>query len=380
MRLPPARALLLCLLPLSACGDSTEDTQATDAASDSDSVDATAGPSETGASETGSSDATTAGSDSDGSETDATTEEPQAIPTDEGLRVAFFGDNGLGDDSLATLELVASEGADFLIILGDFDYLSLPAFWEMQLTEGLGEGFPLFAAVGNHDVDAWPEYQANLEARYAAISGAACDGDLGVQSSCLYRGLHFLLSGVGTLGSGHESWIADELAASDAIWKVCAWHKNQNDMQAGGKGDEVGWGAYKACQDGGAIVATGHEHSYSRTQSLTDLGNVAGGHGATGEHESLMIRPGETFVFVSGMGGTGIRDYHADEHDDDTWWSTIYTEDHYRKHGQLISDFSAEVGVTFIDFYVDGDPYKARGYFKNVDGLIIDEWEMHAAP
>src|SRR5688500_20322805 len=42
--------------------------------------------------------------------------------TPENLRVAFFGDHGLGSESVATLELVISEDADFLVILGDFDY------------------------------------------------------------------------------------------------------------------------------------------------------------------------------------------------------------------------------------------------------------------
>ena len=34
---------------------------------------------------------------------------------------------------------------------------------------------------------------------------------------------------------------------------------------------EVGWGPYEECREGGAIVATGHEHSYSRTHLMDNF-------------------------------------------------------------------------------------------------------------
>jgi hypothetical protein len=172
-------------------------------------------------------------------------------------------------------------------------------------------------------------------------------------------------------------YIEQTLAQSDAIWKICAWHKNQHDMQLGGKHDEVGWGAYRACQAGGAIVATGHEHTYGRTRTLTDLGNHDAGHGAVGELDTVTVRPGSTFVFVSGMGGNEIRDFEAD-HADDTWWATQYTSNVYVQNGDAVEEFEAKLGVMFIDFHVDGDPYKARGYFKNLAGEMIDEFTIFA--
>ena len=51
-----------------------------------------------------------------------------------------------------------------------------------------------------------------------------------------------VLSGVGTLftqGIDHTAYIADSLAQDDSIWSICSWHKNQNAMQVGGKGN--GW-------------------------------------------------------------------------------------------------------------------------------------------
>jgi predicted phosphodiesterase len=305
---------------------------------------------------------------------------PGATP--ENLRVAFFGDHGLGSDSIATLELVRAENAEFLVILGDFDYIDEPTTWHEQLDEGLGPDFPMFAVAGNHDEAEWDGYREVLMDRLGPIVGAECDGEIGIQMDCEYQGIQLVLSGVGTMDPesdvSHEDFITQTLAESESIWKVCAWHKNQHDMQLGDKGDEVGWEAYQNCQAGGAIIATGHEHTYERTLTLTDVGNRKAGHGAVGEPEVMQVGPGSTFVFVAGLGGVGIRDFEPD-HADDTWWATQYTSNVYVQNGDPIEDFTAEIGVLFIDFHVDGDPYKARGYFKNLAGEMIDEFEIYAA-
>jgi len=33
-----------------------------------------------------------------------------------------------------------------------------------------------------------------------------------------------------------------------------------------------------------------------------------------------------------------------------------------------------EDGALFIDFHVDGDPYKAHAYFKTVSGAVVDSF------
>ena len=37
-------------------------------------------------------------------------------------------------------------------------------------------------------------------------------------------------------------------------------------------------------------------------------------------------------------------------------------------------------GALFIVFNVDGDPYKAYGYFKNVNGQVIDDFTITSQP
>ena len=43
-----------------------------------------------------------------------------------------------------------------MIHLGDFDYDDDPEAWDSLISEVLGEDFPYFAAIGNHDEDVWP--------------------------------------------------------------------------------------------------------------------------------------------------------------------------------------------------------------------------------
>lgn len=382
---PVLVALLACSEGLLACSDGAggrpSDTGGSITAS-------TTGPDEASAT----TDATSGGSTTTGNTTDAMGDGdgdggPRGTPTVEQLRVAFIGDQGLSSDATAVLDLVTSEGADFLLIAGDFDYTDNPTAWDELNVAALGPDFPLFAVAGNHDEAAFygtNGYQTKINDRLqpALDDGAICTGDIGLNSTCNYMGLFMAFSGVDVFDSQYDSakHLRDELSASDAIWSVCMWHKNQNDMQAGGKGDEAGWAVYQACQQEGGIIITGHEHSYSRTLTLTDLGNEPSDHGATGQPELMVVGEGSTFVSVVGTGGQGLRDYEADSHADDTWWATIYTTNYYVRDQQVITNWDPVPGVLFIDFYVEGDPYKASAYFKNINGAIIDEYDIIRDP
>ncbi|MCX4241376.1 metallophosphoesterase [Paraliomyxa miuraensis] len=338
-----------------------------------------------GAASTAGGDANTTGA-GDGASTGGGDGAPPLIgtPTQEGLRVAFIGDQGNGEDSVAVRELIESEGADFVLIAGDFDYEDDPNLWEEENVEGFGSDYPIFAVVGNHDKAEFDGYQEKLVERlqHALADGAACTGEIGGNSACTYRGLFMAMSGVDVTDGQAESedHLRAELEANDAIWSICLWHKNQTDMQLGSKTNDAGWGVYQACQDEGAIIITGHEHTYSRTLTLTNLGNGDDGHGATGVFDLVTVGEGSTFVSVVGTGGRGLRDYEADKHDDDTWWASFYTSNLCKMNGGVIDDCDESPGALFIDFYVDGDPYKARGYVKTINGTIMDEYEIIREP
>jgi len=335
------------------------------------------------ASTTASSSATSAtASESSGPATSADSGDsggPSGPATEENLKVALFGDQGSGADPKAVYQLALDEGADLILLMGDFDYEDDPALFHAEMVEVLGDSFPVFGVIGNHDVAAWSGYRDVLQTRLDAIPGATCTGgDIGGMSSCKFKGLHFVLSGIGTLGTDaeQEQFLEQSLQEDDSIWSICVWHKNQTDMQAGDKGNEVGWNVFQICQDNGGFVAMGHEHSYARTLTLTDVGNEAAGHGAVGNPETIDVALGSTFSVCTGLGGSSIRDYDPSRHDDDTWWASIYTNNLYMKNGMDIASFQANYGALFIEFHVDGDPTKANAYFKNIDGEITDEFTI----
>jgi len=189
------------------------------------------------------------------------------------FKIACIGDQALGQNAVSVLQLIKDEGAHMVLHQGDFDYIDDPNLWDQQINDVLGDDFPYFASVGNHDVLKWSEYQQKLVERLAKVSGENCSGDVGVKSSCTFNGIFFILSGVGTLDSGHDTYIKNQLSQNNSIWRICTWHKNMNQMQLGTKTDDTGWEVYEECRKGGAMIVTGHEHTYSRTKTLTSIEN-----------------------------------------------------------------------------------------------------------
>ena len=341
--------------------------------------------------------------------------EPDFIVPDANLKVAIIGDSGYGPRADAVLAMIRDQGAQLVLHQGDLGYDEAnpesPVLWhagvERMLDTSVEGLFPYLYSVGNHDVKFWDQvepkgYGRILRERTAQTDGLECNGELGVNATCTYQGLFVVLSGAGTMGEGHTAFMASALDDNqDYLWRITSWHKNQHDMQAGGKGDETGWEVYQESQRGGAIIVTGHEHSYSRSYTLTDLGNQATGYGATGDARRMELAEGKTFVVVNGLGGKSGRDYDCAPHDDDTWWASVFARNYWLRNGNVMEkncsaqeadgevppnleprlQFTQTVeeyadGALFITFHVDGDPHRARGEFVTVDGHQIDDFEI----
>ena len=131
-------------------------------------------------------------------------------------------------------------------------------------------------------------------------------------------------------------------------------------MQVGDKLDETGWWVYEECRKGGAIIATGHEHSYSRTHLMENFEEQI----VASTSNTLEIEKGRTFAFVSGIAGRTIRD-QDDELASKPWWAFVYT-----------SNQNANYGALFCAFNINGVKDKAHCYFKNIDDEVIDEFDI----
>jgi hypothetical protein len=281
------------------------------------------------------------------------------------VTIAFIGDQGWEpagqlDGPRAVLQLILDEGADAVVHSGDFDYGDDPAAWEQQIDDVLGPNFPYFVSVGNHDTDSWEGaggYKERMELR-AQRQGFAWQGELGEMSALTLDGVYMVFGAPGTLGSDptvYADYFEDRLAADHATWSICSWHKNQNRMQVGGKSDAAGWEVYERCREGGAIIATAHEHSYSRTHLLSEMESQT----IASTSDTLVITRGESFVFVSGLGGRSIRDQELEG----DWWAAVYTSNQNANHGALFGEFG-----------VGGRNDLAHFYFKDIDGFVADEF------
>ena len=292
------------------------------------------------------------------------------------FKIAFIGDQGSGSSARAVLNLIKAEGAQLVLHQGDFDYNDNPAAWEGLINDVLGVDFPYVASIGNHDENRWSGangYQQYLINRLTRL-GIIWDGDLGVQSSLHYKGIFIILTGPGVKGSGHAAYIRAKLAADNSIWSISSWHKNMHAMQVGGKSDETGWGVYEESRKGGAIIATGHEHSYSRTHLLSSCQNqtvasVSDTLVLTKDDTSTTgVDEGRSFVFVSGLGGNSIRDQErclpaTKPYGCNGEWASIYT-----------SNQRANYGALFGVFNLNGAANVAKFYFKDIAGAIPDSF------
>jgi hypothetical protein len=218
--------------------------------------------------------------------------------------------------------------------------------------------------LGNHDNLRFSTpggYQEQLLARLERINGTAyCDGELGVSFACNYKGVLMAMTGVGTRATPAEgaAYLERTLAAYPSVWQACLWHKNQRLYQTGLKVDEVGWEVYETCREHGAIILTGHEHSYARTHlmsnfELTQVASTA---------NTLVLEPGKTFCTVAGLGGKDIRNWDRGANEN-PWWAACAAEDNGVDYGALLCTFN-----------LDGDARRAACQFSDISGRTWDSF------
>ena len=66
---------------------------------------------------------------------------PETTPAN--FKMAFIGDQSLGPNPVAVMNLIKAEGAQAVMLSGDLDYTDNPAAWEAQINSVLGADFPV---------------------------------------------------------------------------------------------------------------------------------------------------------------------------------------------------------------------------------------------
>jgi predicted phosphodiesterase len=286
--------------------------------------------------------------------------EPLPIQTvsQDDVKIAFIADQGLGTSSEAVLQLIEDEKTDIILHQGDFDYLNNPAAWDEQTTKILGADFPQIAVLGNHDMEKATEYKSAIASRLAKSAlPITCNGTLGEQSTCQYKNIVIVSVTPGLVKNNAGSYINKAFASSTDTWKICSWHLNQRNFQVGNKKDEAGIEAYEACRKAGAMIVTGHEHSYSRTYLLDDVQKP---HIAS-KSSNLALSPDRTFIVVSGIGGHSVRPQVLTA----PWWASIYS-----------ASQNATFGALFCTFNFDNTDNTAHCYFKDINKRVVDSFDI----
>jgi hypothetical protein len=303
------------------------------------------------------------GSSSGGANTGSSTGSsgaPAAVPgaTAANLKVAFLGDTNAGSDYKDVLALIKREGADLVVFQGDLTYSpTTSAQWLSVTDAALDDGttkIPYLVARGNHDTD-WKTIGDGLGTRLTKWGLAPEHNTAAVANySMVFKGLKIVFANdTETSGPTRNDYVKQRLEGDPHIWKVCSWHRNMRDTQAGAKGDEMPWSMYETCRQAGAIVAQGHSHTYSRSKTIS-ADQALTVDPACSDPFALCVGPGKHFFFDSSVGGVGLRPL---ENTSKAHWASTYS-----------SDF----GALFIEFNVDGDARKAKGYFKTVADVVID--------
>jgi hypothetical protein len=284
------------------------------------------------------------------------------VSTDPNLKIGFIGDTSTGTNFRSVLTLVKNEGAAALVVEGDMSYSASPSTWWSDVNTVLGSSFPVFISRGNHDDTSWSGYLPQAAAHLGGATREAGAHDANYKTT--FRGLVIATVRVGDTGARITPFLQND----PHIWKICQWHHNQQAMQVGGKTDEMGWDVYETCRQQGAIIETGHEHSYSRTKTLTSMTNQVVDPTCSSA-SSLCIGPGRTFANVVGLGGNSVRAQTrclpaTPPYGCNGEWASIYT-----------SNQSATHGAQFIVFN-DTGPKHASGYFKNINGVTVDTFTI----
>ncbi len=318
------------------------------------------------------------------------------------FKVALVGDAGNPEipekenTVRQVLELIKNEGTQLVIHQGDLGY-EAPDEWVRGVDSILGDDFPYFYTIGNHDGgDHWLRvYRPYLENRVAqleellgkqicwgTVGDNASNSGVGISLACEYKGVFFVLSDIGIWPDSADElsqqvrkeslgFMEEHLLKTRSLWRISSWHYHHHMTIAPSIPVPIGWDPFKLSRQFGSIVAVGHSHTYSRTKSLSSF---SGPDVSTKwpDPKSIHIDKGTSMGVVTGLGGRTIHDQTTcfegeSESQFCSQWASIYTGTQGAKNGAL-----------FLELHVDGDPRKARGYFKNIAGEVIDEFTLYS--
>jgi hypothetical protein len=213
-----------------------------------------------------------------------------AAPAGAATRILAVGDFGVGGErQLATGSAMKrferSHPASYLVTLGDNDYTrgrSFEANWEASFGWLGGAGVRVAGTLGNHD------YQAG-------DAGAYQLGTLGMPRRYYTRrtgSVQLFLLDSNRIDDAQTAWLESRLAASDATWKVVAFHHAPYACggHLGHTGVQERWIPLFE-RHGVQLVLSGHDHAYERFEESDGVTYVIHGGGGAPLYPVLPCLP-----------------------------------------------------------------------------------------
>lgn len=272
------------------------------------------------------------------------------------VRILAFGDSGnASPEQRAVRDAFMEREHDVFLHLGDMAYGDGTFVEFEERVFGIYRDFmhrvPSFPTIGNHEykTDGGQPY---LDVYYL-FEQALREQDQERYYSFDYGNVHFVsldsngemlipiaLDTAGRIEDDMLDWLADDLASSDADWKVAFFHHPPYSSSDRGLNDAVINHLVPLLEAGGVdLVLVGHDHHYERTVPLK------GGCAAPADRGAI------TYI-IAGGGGAGIRDAAGD-------WFT--------------ASFDDEVN-SFLTLEIHG--CKATGETVDLRGETIDRFTL----
>jgi len=282
------------------------------------------------------------------------------VNSGESVKIGFIGDSGIGENSIKVLQLLKNNNVDAIVHSGDLDYIDSPCSMETNIDSVFPPNFPYFYTIGNHELLLWKKYQMKNLNRLQNVENLHCKGNLGVMSSCVFKGINIISSGAGVLCNNHLEYLETTLSESTQKWNICSRHVVHSSFQLGTKTDEVGLDIYQKCIDHGALIMTAHDHAYGRTYPIIDAFTKQINKELSPDG-SYIIKPNQSIIWLNGLGGYS-RFSEKNSNGDNPWWEAAYGRTTGSQYGALICTFTGSRAVcefkTIVNTVLDTVEFK----------------------
>ncbi len=293
----------------------------------------------------------------------------------EEITIAFIANQGYNESAYDVINLIVSREPDLIVLNGNLGYDSYDDWSDMMYDIDI----PFIGAIGYNDIDDWNDYYKH-EIEYWFDDDLSCNGLTGDQMACEFKGILFVVSGVGTTYTteNHLQFINESLK-QDNKWKFCIWNKANKDMRISDKpeNDDLSLDYYDICREQSSLIITGYDETYARTKLISSFTPIT-------IQDNYNLEDGKTIVFMSGLGGHGNETYNCSFHDTNNWWSTIFSENYYLNHSVQIEKSCTEplndkfdYGALFVTLNSDGEEEKAKAEFITINNVTIDSIDIN---